>query len=206
MPTRPVAPALDRPVALVAVHPGPWGPIHLAATARGIVGLALLSPPDAFEADLARSARVTFAADTGPARNADLAAAGRHLDQAIRELGEYLDGRRHDFDVPIDLRVRSAWDQAVLSAVKGIRFGEAIGYGDVARRIGRVGAARAVGGSMGRNPVGILVPCHRVVAGDGSLGGYGGDWYGSQAERLGIKRHLLALEGIEIRAPSGARA
>jgi methylated-DNA-[protein]-cysteine S-methyltransferase len=162
----------------------------VAATARGIVGLALFSLPDLFAADLGRSARLTFVPR--------LPAAERHLERARSELDAYFAGGSGGFTVPVDLRVRSAWDHDVLTVVRCIGYGDAIGYGDVARRMGRVGAARAVGGSVGRNPIGILVPCHRVIAGDGSLGGYGRDWYGSREERLSIKRHLLGLEGVAI--------
>jgi methylated-DNA-[protein]-cysteine S-methyltransferase len=73
-------------------------------------------------------------------------------------------------------------------------------YGRVARRIGRPGAARAVGGAVGRNPIGIVIPCHRVVAGDGSIGGYGGDWWGSREALLEVKRELLRLEGVDLPA------
>ena len=74
------------------------------------------------------------------------------------------------------------------------------GYGEVARRIGRPGAARAVGGAVGRNPVGLLIPCHRVIAGDGTLGGYGAAAWGGREAALEVKRELLALEGVELRA------
>jgi methylated-DNA-[protein]-cysteine S-methyltransferase len=87
---------------------------------------------------------------------------------------------------------------AVLGGVAAVPWGEATSYGRVARRIGRPGAARAVGGAVGRNPIGIVIPCHRVLAGDGSLGGYGGDWWGSRDALLEIKRELLRLEGIEV--------
>ena len=70
-------------------------------------------------------------------------------------------------------------------------------YGRLARTIGRRGAARAVGGAVGRNPIGLAIPCHRVIAGDGSIGGYGGDWFGSREELLAIKRELLAREGVD---------
>lgn len=70
-------------------------------------------------------------------------------------------------------------------------------YGRLARWIGRPGAARAVGGAVGRNPIGLIVPCHRVIAGDGSIGGYGGSWLGDRDALLAIKRRLLALEGDE---------
>jgi O-6-methylguanine DNA methyltransferase len=72
-------------------------------------------------------------------------------------------------------------------------------YGEVARRIGRAGAARAVGGAVGRNPVGLLVPCHRVIAGDGRLGGYGVAAWGGLETALDLKQALLALEGVRVR-------
>jgi methylated-DNA-[protein]-cysteine S-methyltransferase len=100
--------------------------------------------------------------------------------------------------VPIDLHDRPDWDRTVLAAVREIRLGTTASYGEIARRIGRPGAARAVGGAVGRNPITLLIPCHRVIAGDGSLGGYGGDAWGSREERLDIKRDLLQLEGVTI--------
>jgi O-6-methylguanine DNA methyltransferase len=71
-------------------------------------------------------------------------------------------------------------------------------YGRLAREIDRPGAARAVGGAVGRCPIGLIIPCHRVIAGDGSLGGYGGDWFGSRERLLELKRELLLREGIDI--------
>jgi methylated-DNA-[protein]-cysteine S-methyltransferase len=66
--------------------------------------------------------------------------------------------------------------------------------------VGRPGAARAVGGAIGRNPVGLVIPCHRVIAGDGSLGGYGGEWLDDREAMLAVKRALLELEGIDLPA------
>ena len=68
----------------------------------------------------------------------------------------------------------------------------------MARRIGRPGAARAVGGAVGRNPVGLLIPCHRVIAGDGTLGGYGAAAWGGREAALDLKQALLALEGVHV--------
>lgn len=65
--------------------------------------------------------------------------------------------------------------------------------------IGKAGAARAVGGAVGRNPLGLVIPCHRVIAGDGGLGGYGGGWWGGRATGLQLKRELLAREGVTVR-------
>jgi len=170
---------------------GPWGPIQLAATDRGLVGLSILATPEGFADEMARHSGVIVIERNGRAT----APAGRNLDAARRQLDEYFDGRRRDFDLALDLRVRSDWDRMVLRGVSAIPFGSTAGYGEVARRIGRFEAARAVGGAVGRNPIGIVIPCHRVIAGDGSLGGYGGDWSGSHELRLGVKRWLLELEG-----------
>ena len=103
--------------------------------------------------------------------------------------------------VPVDLRDRPDWDRQVLAAVRDIPIGATASYGEVARRIGRRGAARAVGGAVGRNPITLLIPCHRVIAADGTLGGYGGDGWGGREERLAIKRDLLLREGVTV-APS----
>ena len=101
---------------------------------------------------------------------------------------------------------RPAWDRHVLEAVAGIPFGSTASYGDIARRVGAPRAARAVGGAVGRNPIGLLIPCHRVIASDGTIGGYGGDAWGSREDRLEIKRALLRHEGVEIvDAPSRGR-
>ena len=186
----------DRALAAWLTFAGPWGPIQLAATDRGLVGLSILATPEGFADEMARHSAVIVAERDrrSPAR------AEAVLDAARRQLDEYFDGRRHDFDIALDLRVRSDWDRMVLRGVAAIPFGSTVGYGEVARRIGRFGAARAVGGAVGRNPIGIVIPCHRVIAGDGGLGGYGGDWSGTHEQRLGVKRWLLELEG----APHGA--
>ena len=131
------------------------------------------------------------AAPPGPAR--DLAERTRAALEAV------LAGEDVDLSaIPVDLADRSEWDRLVLDGVRTIPRGEVASYGEVARRIGRPGAARAVGGAVGRNPVGLLVPCHRVIAGDGSLGGYGAAAWGGVEAALELKRALLALEGVEI--------
>jgi methylated-DNA-[protein]-cysteine S-methyltransferase len=108
---------------------------------------------------------------------------------AERELREYFAGRRKKFTVALDLDgtdfQRAAWE-----AMRKIPFGKTISYGDQARAIGKPKAFRAVGSANGRNPIPIIVPCHRVLAGDGSLGGY--------SLGLAMKRKLLALEGISV--------
>jgi methylated-DNA-[protein]-cysteine S-methyltransferase len=195
-------PATSRAPAVVAVLATPIGPLHAAATDEGIVGLELRTTNEAFAASLmTRTGRA-------PAPVADPAAspaARAHLAELEREVAEHLAGTRAGFDVPVVLEGVSDWDRRVLEGVRTIPHGATASYGEVARRIGKPGAARAVGGAVGRNPIGLLVPCHRVVAGDGTLGGYGGSWFGSREELLGLKERLLELEGTVPPQRSGAR-
>lgn len=191
------------PRVVITLVNAPWGPVHIAATGAGVVALEALSPGEAFLARLARRG-------LGPALAADAAPADPARDLAVRTaalVAEHLDGRRVDLaSLPVDIDDRPDWDRLVLGAVRAIPFGETASYGEVARRIGRTGAARAVGGAVGRNPVGILVPCHRVIAGDGTLGGYGVAAYGGREAALEIKRSLLALEGVSPGSPTPSAA
>lgn len=178
-------------VAAFTICPAPWGPLHVAATATGIVAVDLGSETPDFVDGLARRLHGTVL----PLEDGEVPADWRAtLDAATQQLGDYLAGGRSAFGLPIDLRV-SDWDRLVLGGAARLQYGEMVGYGELARRIGRPGAAQAVGGAMGRNPVPILVPCHRVIAGDGTLGGYGGSNYADRQAALAIKRELLAIEG-----------
>jgi O-6-methylguanine DNA methyltransferase len=107
-------------------------------------------------------------------------------ERAREELEEYLGGLRSYFTLPVDLSATAAFQRSVLEAAEQIPFGEVRSYRWIAERIGSPHAVRAVGTALGRNPVPILVPCHRVLRGDGSLGGY--------AFGLDLKNRLLALE------------
>jgi methylated-DNA-[protein]-cysteine S-methyltransferase len=160
------------------------------------VAIETLGTPEGFAAGLARRGYgppVELTPDAaGPA--ADLATAARDAIEALLA-GEPVDTAA----LPVDLEDRPAWDRLVLEAVRAIPRGRTAGYGEVARRIGRPGAARAVGGAVGRNPVGLLIPCHRVIAGDGTLGGYGAAAWGGREAALEVKRELLELEGVEVR-------
>ena len=171
----------------------PWGPVRIAATDRGVVALAILATPEAFAASLARRG-------IGPAIPEELApdGAARELARSARAAVEsMLAGQDCGLSaLPGDWADRPAWDRTVLEAVRAIPRGSTASYGEVARRIGRPGAARAVGGAVGRNPVGLIVPCHRVIAGDGTLGGYGVAAVGGREAALDVKRALLALEGV----------
>ncbi len=107
------------------------------------------------------------------------------LRAAARQLEEYFAGRRRRFDLPLAPE-GTPIQRAVWEALRAIPYGETQSYGDVARRIGRPKAVRAVGAANGSNPISIVVPCHRVIGADGSLTGYGGG--------LPRKKKLLALE------------
>jgi methylated-DNA-[protein]-cysteine S-methyltransferase len=108
------------------------------------------------------------------------------LREACRQLEEYGRRRRTRFDVALDLSGGTEFERAVWGALAALPFGATCTYGELARAIGRPGAARAVGGAAGQNPVPILVPCHRLLA-RGGLGGFNGG--------LATKRALLGLEG-----------
>ncbi|MFQ5702664.1 MAG: methylated-DNA--[protein]-cysteine S-methyltransferase [Gemmatimonadales bacterium] len=121
----------------------------------------------------------------GRARRTPASKFERHV---ARELREYLAGKRTDFTFPIRLE-GSAFERKVWKALRRIPYGETWTYGEVAQAIGNPKAARAVGSANGRNPVPLVVPCHRVVAAGGKLGGFGGG--------LPLKRKLLALESVD---------
>jgi len=125
-------------------------------------GRRAIQPPDAWE----RSAR--------PFR------------EATRQLTAYFGGRLQHFDLPLRPE-GTEFQLAVWRALQEIPYGTTCSYGDLARRIGRSDAARAVGAANGRNPIPVIIPCHRVIGADGSLTGFGGG--------LPIKQKLLALEG-----------
>lgn len=92
--------------------------------------------------------------------------------EVARQLAEYFAGDRTEFDVEL-APVGTPFQLQVWEALRGIPYGETAGYGEIARRIGRPTASRAIGAANGRNPISIIVPCHRVIGADGSLTGYG---------------------------------
>ncbi len=111
----------------------------------------------------------------------------RHILTAARQQIEaYLRGERRQFDVPLDLGDATGFQRRVWMACEAIPYGATTTYGELARSIGTPRGAQAVGQALGSNPVPILIPCHRITASDGELGGYGGG--------LALKRALLALE------------
>jgi len=146
------------------------GPLLLAATEQGLVRVAFaVEGHDAVLAGLAE--RISPRILAAPAR----------LDSIAAELEEYFAGRRRGFDVPLDLRLASGFHREVLAHLGRIGYGGTVSYGQVAAAAGRPRAVRAVGTACARNPLPIVLPCHRVVRGDGSPGGYVGGAAAKQA-------------------------
>ena len=149
----------------------PLGPMVLAATPRGLAGAW-------FEGQRHE-----------PDHSAWPAAPGHPtLRAAAAQLAEYFAGQRQQFALPLDLRRGTEFQRAVWQTLLSIPFGQTTHYGALAARIGRPRAVRALGAAVGRNPISIIVPCHRVIGADGSLTGYAGG--------LDRKTTLLRLEGV----------
>lgn len=186
---------MDARGAVRTTIPGPFGPLLVAATARGVVAVEWLTTDEAFEAALRRRGVTEIVPATAVERDDPRR---RHLDAAVAALEALAAGRSPKAGVALDLADRPAWDRRVLETVATIPWGTTASYGDVARRVGAPRAARAVGGAVGRNPISLLVPCHRVIAADGTIGGYGNDGWGSREDRLARKRALLLREGVTV--------
>lgn len=154
----------------------PIGALLLASTDRGICRVSF--DPDAELDALGRTFGVR------------VLRLPRSVDDAHRQLDEYFAGRRQDFDLPLDLTPLAEFHRLVLDELARVPFGQVTTYGALAGRIGRPRAARAVGGALNRNPLPIVLPCHRVVGSAGSLVGYAGG--------LERKESLLRHEGVVV--------
>jgi methylated-DNA-[protein]-cysteine S-methyltransferase len=172
--------------------PSDFGPVRLAATAGGVAALSLLSTPEGFAAALARRGLIPSRDEAGSAVEALARDAARAVEAMLA--GEAVEVET----IRVDLGDRPEWDRLILGVVRAIPRGTTLSYGEVARRAGRPGAARAAGGAVGRNPVGLIIPCHRVIAANGTLGGYGAAAWGGVEAALDLKTSLLALEGVQI--------
>jgi len=160
-------------IPLVAASPvsqapfdSPVGRMWVALSPRGLVGISRSDSPDAFDG----AGRL----DPGATLS------------AIAELEAYFDGRRRTFSIPLDLGDAGPFDAAVWAAARLIPYGETVSYGELAAMAGYPRAARAAGNAMARCPFSPVVPCHRVIHADGSIGGWGADTW--------VKRWLLDHE------------
>jgi methylated-DNA-[protein]-cysteine S-methyltransferase len=161
-----------------AIEPSPVGDLLVAVTPRGLIRIAYNAEEstDAALAELAR--RISPRVVEAPAA----------LDEVRRELDQYFEGKRTHFEIPIDWRLHDGFGRRVLKATARIPFGKVITYGDVAAKAGSPRGYRAAGNALGSNRMPIVVPCHRVVAAGGKIGGYTGG--------LERKEYLLELEGV----------
>ena len=150
----------------------PLGPLTLAATPKGLAGAW-------FDAQAHHPGVLQAPVNGGQ----------RWLEQAARELADYFAGRRRSFHVPLDTQ-GTTFQLNVWHALQHIACGQLHSYGAIAQELGRPAAARAVGAAVGRNPISVIVPCHRVVGRNGALTGYAGG--------LPRKEALLMLEGVAL--------
>ena len=159
----------------------PVGPLFLAASAEGLVAL---------EFDRHLPGQQTIRPNPrdlrAESKSVRLEESDLELSRYVRELEEYFGGGRREFSFPLDLR-GTDFQVACWRALLKIPYGETCSYANIARAVGRPQGFRAVGMANNRNPIAIVVPCHRVIASDGTLCGYGGG--------LDVKRKLLELEG-----------
>jgi len=181
-----VSPELDRRFRDAAADAGlldvaydmvdtPIGQLFVAATESGLCRISYDPEPERIVENLARTLGVRVLRSARP------------VDETRRQLAEYFDRSRTEFELDVDLRLAADFSRRVLEELALVPYGEVTTYGELARRAERPRAARAVGTVMNRNPIPIVLPCHRVVGASGSLVGYGGG--------LARKEALLKLEG-----------
>ena len=160
-----------------ATYESPVGALRLFATDKGLCGLAFNKGADkntlAFECDKRDGSFNHSTADD-------------HLAQAVVQLDEYFAGERTDFDLTLDVISGTTFQRTVWEALRAIPYGQTRSYGQIAQTVGRPKASRAVGGANNKNPIAIIIPCHRVIGASGKLVGFGGG--------LNVKEQLIELE------------
>jgi methylated-DNA-[protein]-cysteine S-methyltransferase len=166
------------------IFPTPWGWMGLAASQRGLAAIVL---PQRSKAAVAAGLGIEDAPRRRPSSVT--------LREARKQLVEYLAGHRTTFDLVLDFSRGTAFQQRVWKALQAIPYGQLWSYRGLAARVGGVHYARAVGGAVGANPLPIILPCHRVVAQDETIGGF--------SCGLPAKRRLLTLEGSLSRVRPG---
>ena len=168
----------ERPPVYYTGMEGPIGDLWMAVTDKGLMRLSFAQDETSFITEIHERTR------------AEVLPSSEKLGRIVAELKEYFSGTRSRFDFDIDLSLVTPFQRRVLQAAVNIPMGQVITYGELAGRIGQPQASRAVGQALGRNPVPVVIPCHRIVGGGGGIGGYTGG--------LHIKRKLLELEGVAI--------
>jgi len=161
----------------------PVGPILVAMTDRGVCDVSFLNHHDAFAPVHEMETRSLLAVEGQSS-----------IAPAVEQLEEYFSGARDRFDLAVDLHGITPFTRGVLEATSHVPYGKVTSYGRIAGQIGNAKASRAVGNALGRNPIPIIIPCHRIVLSNGDLG-----WYTGGTD---IKRSLLGIEGVSYRAPN----
>ena len=171
----------DKPLSLTiyydCIPDTPIGAICIGATDKGLFAINFDLTEDDFAKQITKRAEITIEDNT------------QKTGEITAQIKAYLVGELKEFNIPVDLRTQTDFQQKVLCAVKEIPYGVLNTYGDLAVKVEQPNAYRAVGQVLSRNPIPLVIPCHRVVSADGTLGGYGGV--------LGSERKikLLKLEG-----------
>ena len=169
----------------IAIFKTEWGWMGVGATARGVAKTVLpRRSRAAVERELASCHKLSSANEEEKVERL----ATQHLETVRKAVRIYLAGKQQALDIPLDLDGQPLFRRKVWGVLRTIPYGRVRSYGWVARKLGTPLAARAVGGACGDNPIPLIVPCHRVVGGDGSLGGFSGG--------LATKKRLLRLEGV----------
>ncbi len=169
------------------IFPTPIGPCGIAWSEEGLTRFQLPEPDDAALLQRMANADAWTGALPSP------------IAKAIAELERYFRGEEVDFStLRLDLRACSLFHQAVYTATRSVRWGRVATYGEIARGIGSPGAARAVGHALSRNPIAIIIPCHRILAAGGKIGGF------SAHGGAGAKARLLEIEGAHYRRGASA--
>ncbi len=161
---------------LQTIPASPIGAVSLAATQNGLVRIVLAPMSELIH-------------EIGEQHISSQQPSPVILNNSVQQLQEYLDGKRKDFDLPIEWNLIRPFDQTILRACQRIPFGKVVSYGELGTMAGKPHSARAVGGVMARNPIPLVIPCHRVVNASGGLHGY------SARGGLNTKSWLLQLEG-----------
>jgi methylated-DNA-[protein]-cysteine S-methyltransferase len=159
------------------IHHNLTGNIYLASRGKKLIALNFGISEDEFTTKIEKTFAVRPYFDLG------------EIASASQQLRAYLNGQQTGFDLPVDLSPLTDFQRLVLHITQQIPRGQVVTYGEIARRIGNPKSVRAVGQALGRNPIPIVIPCHRVIASDGSMGGYSG------GGGIGTKIKLLQLEG-----------
>jgi len=156
----------------------PMGKMHIGVTDKGLCCIAMSD-----------SSWYTFLEETGKRTEIILSKSDSRTDDTKLKLLRYFDGKTKQFDITVDLIAMTTFQKKVLISTKEIKYGNVKSYQDIAESVGSPKASRAVGNALGKNPIPIVIPCHRVIKTDGTIGGFTGG--------LDKKRFLLKLENIK---------